>query len=206
MALKNVSVSDPMLDPVTGEYLVVGPGHTFKSITEKISRIVLTNHTPVGWFLGAAGSGRHHDVTADGSGLAVSARRRYLGPGHPGRLGASRSSTSSGGSGIGHAGTLISAILLLFKQQWRNSINRFAEAMTIFAVVCAGIFPLIHVGRAVAAYWFVPISKFNGRVAAVPFAAAVGRLRGIDVRDDLGRVLVHWYDPRSRHHARPGAE
>jgi Ni/Fe-hydrogenase subunit HybB-like protein len=48
--------------------------------------------------------------------------------------------------GIGHAGTLISAILLLFKQGWRNSINRFAEAMTIFAVVCAGMFPLIHVG------------------------------------------------------------
>ena len=44
--------------------------------------------------------------------------------------------------GIGHAGTLISAILLLFKQTWRNSINRFAEAMTIFAVVCAGTFPL----------------------------------------------------------------
>ena len=52
--------------------------------------------------------------------------------------------------GIGHAGTLISAILLLFKQTWRNSINRFAEAMTIFAVVCAGTFPLIHVGPSMA--------------------------------------------------------
>src|SRR5205085_3968993 len=49
--------------------------------------------------------------------------------------------------GIGHAGTLISAILLLFKQSWRTSINRFAEAMTIFAVMCAGMFPLIHTGR-----------------------------------------------------------
>ena len=46
--------------------------------------------------------------------------------------------------GIGHAGTLISAILLLFRQQWRTSINRFAEAMTIFAVACAGTFPLLH--------------------------------------------------------------
>ncbi len=49
--------------------------------------------------------------------------------------------------GIGHAGTLISAILLLLKQGWRNSINRFAEAMTLFAVACAGVFPLIHTGR-----------------------------------------------------------
>ncbi len=58
--------------------------------------------------------------------------------------------------GIGHAGTLISAILLLFKQTWRNSINRFAEAMTIFAVCCAGMFPLIHVGRPWLAYWLFP--------------------------------------------------
>jgi len=50
--------------------------------------------------------------------------------------------------GIGHAGTLISAILLLLRQRWRTSINRFAEAMTLFAVACAGIFPLFHVGRA----------------------------------------------------------
>ncbi|MBI1381534.1 MAG: hydrogenase [Planctomycetaceae bacterium] len=59
--------------------------------------------------------------------------------------------------GIGHAGTLISAILYLFRQNWRTSINRFAEAMTIFAVVCAGLFPGIHVGRAWLAYWLFPI-------------------------------------------------
>jgi molybdopterin-containing oxidoreductase family membrane subunit len=58
--------------------------------------------------------------------------------------------------GIGHAGTLISAILFLFRQKWRTSINRFAEAMTIFAVACAGIFPGIHVGRAWLAYWLAP--------------------------------------------------
>jgi molybdopterin-containing oxidoreductase family membrane subunit len=59
--------------------------------------------------------------------------------------------------GIGHAGTLISAILLLLKQGWRTSINRFAEGMTIFAVMCAGIFPLIHTGRPwLAAYWLFP--------------------------------------------------
>jgi Ni/Fe-hydrogenase subunit HybB-like protein len=58
--------------------------------------------------------------------------------------------------GIGHAGTLISAILYLFRQKWRTGINRFAEAMTIFAVMCAGIFPGIHVGRAWVVYWLFP--------------------------------------------------
>ncbi len=58
--------------------------------------------------------------------------------------------------GIGHAGTLISAILLLLKQKWRTSINRFAEAMTLFAVACAGIFPLFHTGRPWLAYWLLP--------------------------------------------------
>jgi len=59
--------------------------------------------------------------------------------------------------GIGHAGTLISAILFLFRQKWRTGINRFAEAMTIFAVICAGTFPGIHIGRVWAAYWLFPI-------------------------------------------------
>jgi len=59
--------------------------------------------------------------------------------------------------GIGHAGTLISAILFLFRQKWRTSINRFAEAMTIFAVMCAGLFPAIHVGRPWFEYWLAPL-------------------------------------------------
>jgi molybdopterin-containing oxidoreductase family membrane subunit len=58
--------------------------------------------------------------------------------------------------GIGHAGTLISAILLLFRQEWRTSINRFAEAMTLFAVACAGMFPLLHLGRPWLFYWLFP--------------------------------------------------
>lgn len=58
--------------------------------------------------------------------------------------------------GIGHAGTLISAILLLLRQEWRTSINRFAETMTIFAVMCAGLFPLLHTGRPWLAYWLFP--------------------------------------------------
>jgi molybdopterin-containing oxidoreductase family membrane subunit len=64
--------------------------------------------------------------------------------------------------GIGHAGTLISAVLLLFRQKWRTSINRSAEAMTIFAVMCAGIFPLIHMGRPWLAHWVFPYPNSRG--------------------------------------------
>jgi Ni/Fe-hydrogenase subunit HybB-like protein len=64
--------------------------------------------------------------------------------------------------GIGHAGTLISAILLLFRARWRNAISRFAEAMTIFAVICATIFPLIHVGRPWVAFWLAPYPNQRG--------------------------------------------
>jgi Ni/Fe-hydrogenase subunit HybB-like protein len=64
--------------------------------------------------------------------------------------------------GIGHAGTLISAILLLLRQQWRTSINRFAEAMTIFAVCCAGIYPVLHTGRPWVAYWILPYPNTLG--------------------------------------------
>jgi Ni/Fe-hydrogenase subunit HybB-like protein len=65
--------------------------------------------------------------------------------------------------GIGHAGTLISAILLLFQQKWRTSINRFAEGMTLFAVMCALLFPLIHTGRPwLAAYWLLPYPSVQG--------------------------------------------
>ncbi len=64
--------------------------------------------------------------------------------------------------GIGHAGTLISAILLLFRARWRNAISRFAEAMTIFAVICATIFPLIHVGRPWIAFWLFPYPNQRG--------------------------------------------
>jgi molybdopterin-containing oxidoreductase family membrane subunit len=64
--------------------------------------------------------------------------------------------------GIGHAGTLISAILFLFRQDWRTSISRFAEAMTLFAVVCAGLFPLLHVGRPWLVYWLFPYPNTLG--------------------------------------------
>jgi molybdopterin-containing oxidoreductase family membrane subunit len=64
--------------------------------------------------------------------------------------------------GIGHAGTLISAILFLLRQKWRTSVNRSAEAMTLFAVMCAGIFPIIHMGRPWLAFWMAPYPNTRG--------------------------------------------
>lgn len=64
--------------------------------------------------------------------------------------------------GIGHAGTLISAVLFLFRQKWRTAVNRSAEAMTIFAVLCAGLFPVIHMGRPWMAYWMAPYPNLRG--------------------------------------------
>jgi len=64
--------------------------------------------------------------------------------------------------GIGHAGTLISAILFLFRQKWRTSVNRSAEAMTLFAVTCAGLFPVIHMGRPWLFYWVIPYPNWRG--------------------------------------------
>src|SRR5438874_9784783 len=66
------------------------------------------------------------------------------------------------GIGIGHAGTLISAILFLLRQRWRTSVNRAAEAMTLFAVMCAGLFPVIHMGRPWLAFWMLPYPNTRG--------------------------------------------
>ena len=146
---------DPMIDPITGEYAVLAPGHNFKSVTHKIADIVLTANTPLGWFFGLIVGG------GVATGVVIGITWLFLkgvgiwGVTIPGAWGFAIINFVWW-IGIGHAGTLISAILLLFKQTWRNSINRFAEAMTIFAVVCAGTFPLIHVGRPWLAYWLFP--------------------------------------------------
>jgi Ni/Fe-hydrogenase subunit HybB-like protein len=93
--------------------------------------------------------------------------------------------------GIGHAGTLISAILFLLRQRWRTSVNRSAEAMTIFAVICAGIFPVIHLGRPWLAYWLFPYPNTRGplwvnfRSPLVWDAFAIGTYFTIS--------LVFWY-------------
>ena len=88
--------------------------------------------------------------------------------------------------GIGHAGTFISAILLLLKQDWRTSINRFSEAMTLFAVACAGMFPILHLGRPWLAYWLLPYPNTMWLWPQPRSPADLGRVRGVDLCDGVG--------------------
>ena len=135
---------------------IIGPGYTYGSITDKIGDVVLTTRTPRGWFVGFAAGFLLLQLF-----LVSAAYLLYRGVGIWGiniPIGWGFAIINFvWWIGIGHAGTLISAILLLLRQQWRTSINRFAEAMTLFAVSCAGIFPLLHVGRPWFAYWLLPI-------------------------------------------------
>jgi Ni/Fe-hydrogenase subunit HybB-like protein len=134
---------------------VIAPGHTFGSITDKITSIVLSRHTPLWWYGAFVVTGSIAGVLFIALAYLVVEGIGIWGNNQP--VGWAFDITNFvWWIGIGHAGTLISAILLLFKQTWRTSINRFAEAMTLFAVVCAGIFPLMHTGRPWLAYWLVP--------------------------------------------------
>jgi Ni/Fe-hydrogenase subunit HybB-like protein len=156
-------VTQPAADARTGDarYDVIGPGHTAGSVTDKISEIVLTRKTPKGWWIGFGISFllmnllfvavAHLLITGIGIwgvnipvawGFAIINFVWWI--------------------GIGHAGTLISAILLLLRQEWRTSINRFAEAMTLFAVACAGLYPILHLGRPGFAYWLFPYPNTMG--------------------------------------------
>ena len=108
--------------------------------------------------------------------------------------------------GIGHAGTLISAVLFLFRQKWRTAINRFAEAMTIFAVICALVFPGIHVGRVWAAYWMLPIPN---QMAMWPNFRSPLLWDVFAVSTYFTVSLLFWYVglvPRPRHPPRPRQE
>ena len=93
--------------------------------------------------------------------------------------------------GIGHAGTLISAILFLTRQKWRTAVNRAAEAMTLFAVVCAGLYPGLHVGRVWMAWFLAPGAESLRHLAKFPQPAALGRVRGVHVFHGVCTVLVH---------------
>jgi molybdopterin-containing oxidoreductase family membrane subunit len=148
-------MSDSMIDPKTGEYAVIAPGQTFRSVTEKIGGVVLTKDTHIAWFSGIMFAASIASLVLIALTWLVLKGVGIWGVTMPGAWGFAIINFVWW-IGIGHAGTLISAILLLFKQTWRNSINRFAEAMTIFAVVCAGMFPLIHVGRPWLGYWLLP--------------------------------------------------
>jgi molybdopterin-containing oxidoreductase family membrane subunit len=133
----------------------IAPGQTLTSVTEKIAGLVLTRRTPLTWFAVMSAALLLLGVF----GVAVS-WLLFRGVGIWGIkipvAWAFAITNFVWWIGIGHAGTLISAILLLLNQKWRNSINRFAEAMTLFAVACAGVFPLLHLGRPWLFYWLFP--------------------------------------------------
>jgi len=139
---------------------IIAPGYTSATVTDKISAVVLRG-TPRWWFaaFGAAfllvmlllftlghlflrGIGIYGVNIPVGWGWDITNFVWWI--------------------GIGHAGTLISAILLLLRQDWRNSINRFAEAMTLFAVACAAIYPVAHLGRPWVLYWLLPYPSTMG--------------------------------------------
>jgi Ni/Fe-hydrogenase subunit HybB-like protein len=138
-----------------GESPLVGEGVTFKSISETVCRVT-ENKAPRGWWIGFLLA-----VTFTGVMGAAIGYLFWTGVGVWGNNApvywAWDITNFVWWIGIGHAGTLISAVLFLFRQKWRTAINRFAEAMTIFAVICALIFPGIHVGRAWYAYYMFPV-------------------------------------------------
>jgi Ni/Fe-hydrogenase subunit HybB-like protein len=134
---------------------VIGPGHTFGSVTDKISSIVMTRKTPLFWFIGFLIGFLLTMVLLFSIGVLLVRGIGVWGVNAPVGWGFAIVNFVWW-IGIGHAGTLISAILLLLRQQWRTSINRFAEAMTLFAVAQAGLYPLLHLGRPWLAYWLLP--------------------------------------------------
>jgi Ni/Fe-hydrogenase subunit HybB-like protein len=136
--------------------------HSFATVSDKIGDLALKKKTPYFWFIGFA-------IAFMVAQLLLFAVTTLLAKG----IGIWGNNQPVGWAfdiinfvwwiGIGHAGTLISAILLLLNQKWRTSINRFAEAMTLFAVACAAMFPLLHTGRPwLAAYWLFPYPNTMG--------------------------------------------
>ncbi len=143
------------------EHEIIAPGYTFATVTDQIAAVVLSKKTPLFWFAGlSAALGLVFLFLLSvailfGKGVGIWGLRTPV-------MWGFAITNFVWWIGIGHAGTLISAILLLLNQRWRNSINRFAEAMTLFAVVCAGMFPILHLGRPWLAYWLFPYPNNMG--------------------------------------------
>jgi len=140
---------------------IIGPGYTYASVTDKISSIVLTRKTPAGWLIGFTVSFLLVMVLTFAITYLLVKGIGIWGVNIPIAWGFAIVNFVWW-IGIGHAGTLISAILLLLRQEWRTSINRFAEAMTLFAVACAGLYPILHLGRPWFAYWLIPYPNTMG--------------------------------------------
>src|SRR6476661_561469 len=145
----------PSKHAAESEPAIIGPGHTFASVTDKISSIVLQRPAPWGWWFGLAVSFSLVMLLLYAVSYLLVLGVGVWGINVPIAWGFAIVNFVWW-IGIGHAGTLISAILLLLHQKWRTTINRFTEAMTLFAVMCAGLFPLLHLGRPWVFFWLLP--------------------------------------------------
>src|ERR1700712_1747069 len=143
--------------PITaiGEQALLPAGTTAKSITDDVSRVT-EPAAPRGWWILFLSAATFTGVLGAAIGYLAWTGIGTWGNNSPVAW-AWDITNFVWWIGIGHAGTLISAVLFLFRQKWRTSINRFSEAMTIFAVICALLYPTIHVGRIWLLYWCFPI-------------------------------------------------
>ncbi len=159
--MSETTAQQTLTEPLARDELLVAGGLGFREVTEKISSIVEPKKTPKGWWIAflAACSGALLLLGAVGwlvfEGIGIWGVNNPVGWGWA-------IVNFVFWVGIGHAGTLISAILFLLRQRWRTAINRFAEAMTLVAVICALLFPGIHVGRIWVAYYMFPVPNQMG--------------------------------------------
>ncbi|PQO29436.1 hydrogenase [Bremerella cremea] len=158
MATVNEVIDTTIDDPGNRTPLVIG-GHNYGSVTELVCRIN-ESKTPIAWYIAFAVSLMTLGMFGSLIGYLVFTGVGVWGNNNPVYWGFPIVNFVFW-VGIGHAGTLISAILFIFRQNWRTSINRFAEAMTIFAVACAGVFPAVHIGRVWVFYWLFPIPSLQ---------------------------------------------
>jgi molybdopterin-containing oxidoreductase family membrane subunit len=168
---------------------VVAPGYDNASVTKKITDVVLTRPVHRGWLAGLAVAFALLMMMNFAIGWLLLKGVGIWGVNVPVAWGFAITNFVWW-IGIGHAGTFISAILLLLHQDWRTSINRFAEAMTLFAVACAGLFPLLHLGRPWVFYWLLPYPDTMGmwpqwRSALVWDVFAVGTYLTVSI--------IFWY-------------
>src|SRR5438477_8892201 len=152
-------VDEPFLEH--GFPPVIGPNYSYGEITDRVDRLVLEQKTRLWWWLGLVAGLLLTGLLLLTMGILIFVGVGIWGVMIPVAWGYAITSFVWW-IGIGHAGTLISAILFLLKQHWRTSINRFAEAMTIFAVMQAGLYPVFHLGRPWFAYWLVPYPSTMG--------------------------------------------
>lgn len=162
--MADTTTKPPILSKVDPVHMprpeLVANGHNFHWITEKVCNII-EEPAPRWWWICFIVSASIAGFTFVGLSYLVSTGVGVWGLANPVNWGWAIVNFVFW-IGIGHAGTLISAILCLLRQKWRTSINRTAEAMTIFAVMCAGLFPLFHVGRVWFAWWLFPLPNANG--------------------------------------------